>query len=103
MLIDEPAKVFVDHKIVERWRNFLTKNQFISEFDSITMLSDFGIITPRVASVTSLDELETALSVLNFPLVIKTAEAHLHKSDVGGVKLNIANQVRLAPHIRDER
>ena len=91
-IIDDPARAFVDHNIVERWRNFLTKHQFISEFDSITMLSEFGIITPRIASVTSLDELETALSILNFPVVVKTAEAHHHKSDVGGVKLNIAER-----------
>ena len=44
-IIDDPARAFVDHNIVERWRNFLTKHQFISEFDSITMLSEFGIIT----------------------------------------------------------
>ena len=39
-----------------------------------------------------MDELETALSILNFPLVVKTAEDHHHKSDVGGVRLNIAER-----------
>ncbi len=90
-IINNQAKAFVDQTIVKRWRSCLTKNQFISEFDGLTMLSEFGIITPKIASVTSLDELEAALSILDFPIVLKTAENHHHKSDVGGVKLNIAD------------
>ncbi len=88
---DEPARASVHYNTIKRWRSHIARNQPISEIDGLAMLSDFGIVTPRVASVTSLDELEATLSFLNFPLVIKTAEDHNHKSDVSGVKLNIGD------------
>ena len=61
----------------------------MSEANGLAMLADFGLATPRMARVASLEELDTALSQLHFPVAIKTAEDHAHKSDVGGVRLDI--------------
>jgi hypothetical protein len=55
------------------------------------MLSDFGITTPQMAHVTDADSLANAMDRLQPPLVLKTAEDHAHKSDVGGVALNLKN------------
>ena len=63
----------------------------LSEAEGLEMLDDFDVSVPRRASVTTADNLEGALSGLRFPLALKTAEDHAHKSDVGGVKLNIAD------------
>ena len=82
--------IFAD-EIVGRWRSRLAENTQLAEADGLAMLADFGLATPAMARVSSSQELETALSGLRFPLVVKTAENHAHKSDVGGVRLNIGS------------
>ena len=58
------------------------------------MLSDFGMATPGMAKVAAPEDLGIALASLRYPLVLKTAEDHAHKSDVGGVILNIADRAQ---------
>jgi len=84
-----PARSPCDDQVVARWRSRLAKDEPVSEADGLAMLADFGLVTPGMARVASLTELDAALSDLRFPVVIKTAEDHAHKSDVGGVRLNI--------------
>ena len=84
------TSIFAD-EIVGRWRSRLTENTQLAEADGLAMLADFGLTTPAIARVSSSQELDTALSGLRFPLVVKTAENHAHKSDVGGVRLNIGS------------
>ena len=83
------APVPYDDNVVARWRSHLAETATMSEANGLAMLADFGLATPRMARVASLDELDAALSQLHFPVVIKTAENHAHKSDVGGVRLDI--------------
>lgn len=80
-----------DDALVRRWRSRLADGRPFDEADGLAMLADFGLATPRMARVGSLAELDDALSVLRPPLVIKTAEDHAHKSDVGGVRLAITD------------
>ena len=86
---NRPANPSIDDQLVTRWRSRLAENGPISEAEGLAMLADFGLVTPRMAKVESVDELAAVLSDLHFPVVIKTAEDHAHKSDVGGVILNI--------------
>ncbi|MDB2391360.1 acetate--CoA ligase family protein [Alphaproteobacteria bacterium] len=77
--------------VVSRWRSRLTSKVPLAEADGLTMLADFGLSTPSMMNVASMADLEAALTDFNFPVVLKTAEDHAHKSDVGGVRLNIAD------------
>ena len=53
------------------------------------MLGDFGIASPPHVQIESVSEITGATAGLRFPVVLKTAEDHAHKSDVGGVVLNL--------------
>ncbi|MEM7168555.1 MAG: acetate--CoA ligase family protein [Pseudomonadota bacterium] len=72
----------------EGWRRS-TGGAPISAGDSFRILADFGIPSPRCIAVNSNQVLEDLTAGLNFPLVLKTAGDLAHKSDVGGVILNI--------------
>lgn len=68
----------------------------LSESDSLALLAAYGIRT--ATSVTIRDETELAEAGLRmtYPVVLKTADpAILHKSDVGGVMLDIADAAQL--------
>ena len=93
-----PARSPAEDQLVMRWRSRLAENAPLAEADGLAMLADFGLATPEMVRVASLHELEAALPDLRFPVVMKTAEDHAHKSDVGGVRLNIndADEARAA-------
>jgi succinyl-CoA synthetase beta subunit len=63
------------------------------------LLDAFGIPTVRALTATDKDELHRAARETGFPLVLKTANPTIaHKSDVGGVVLDIADEPTLARH-----
>ena len=76
------------------WRAILHEQGRLSEAEGLRMLSDFGIASPALAHVSGGGDVAAALDGLNFPVVLKTAEDHAHKSDVGGVILSPAQRVR---------
>jgi len=70
-----------------------------SEHDSKLLLRAAGISLPDEILVTDKDALEDAISKAGFPLVMKIQSRDIpHKSEVGGVRLNIAskNEARAA-------
>ncbi len=71
------------------WRNRLAAGFTLSEHEGLKMLSGYGIDCPRMARIDSVEELPDACKSLRFPAVLKTAEEHAHKSDVGGVVLSL--------------
>lgn len=73
-----------------KWRTRLSNGIALSETESLNLLSQYGmaIANPQEAS-NQVDTLKAVMQ-MNFPVVLKTAEPHIHhKSDVGGVKLNL--------------
>ncbi len=63
----------------------------MNEFEAKQVLREHGIQTPRGKVVNRIEEVESL--ELNYPLVAKVlSEKILHKSDVGGVLLNIQNR-----------
>jgi acetyl-CoA synthetase len=63
----------------------------LAEHEAKSALAAFGVPVPRSAVVSVRDAAEAALA-LGFPVVIKAADAALeHKSEVGGVVLNVRN------------
>src|SRR5450755_2825847 len=65
----------------------------LSEFDSKALLRAAGIALPDEVLVSGREELDAALARVGFPLVMKIQSRDIpHKSEVGGVRLNIATK-----------
>ena len=88
--IAQPKNI-VHEAVVSGWKARLADRTSLTEADGLTMLADFGLATPSMATVTSLAELNAAINNLAFPTVLKTAEDYAHKSDVDGVRLNLTS------------
>jgi acyl-CoA synthetase (NDP forming) len=64
-----------------------------------SLLAKFGIRVPKTIVVKSIEDVNDALSVLTLPVVVKVVSPDiLHKSDAGGVTVNVrsADEVREA-------
>jgi acetate---CoA ligase (ADP-forming) len=69
------------------------KSATLSEFDSKSLLRDAGIALPDEVLVSNRDELDAAIARAGFPLVLKIQSRDIpHKSEVGGVRVNIASK-----------
>ena len=69
-----------------------TSAQAFSEYDSKALLRAAGIDVPQDMLVTERGAVEAAAASIGFPLVMKIQSEDIpHKSEVGGVKVGIAN------------
>ncbi|HEY5128913.1 MAG TPA: acetate--CoA ligase family protein, partial [Bradyrhizobium sp.] len=69
------------------------KSPTMSEFDSKSLLRDAGIRLPEEVLVSKKSALDAAIALVGFPLVMKIQSRDLpHKSEVGGVRVNIASK-----------
>ena len=69
------------------------KSATLSEFDSKSLLREAGIALPDEVLVTERDGLDAAIARVGFPLVMKIQSRDIpHKSEVGGVRVNIATK-----------
>ena len=65
----------------------------LSEFDSKSLLRDAGIALPEEVLVADRDGLDAAMARAGFPLVMKIQSRDIpHKSEIGGVRINIATK-----------
>src|SRR5882757_24432 len=65
----------------------------LSEFDSKSLLRDAGIALPDEVLVAEKSALDAAIARVGFPLVMKIQSRDIpHKSEVGGVRVNIATK-----------
>ncbi len=65
----------------------------LSEFDSKSLLRDAGIALPDEMLVADRDGLDAAMARAGFPLVMKIQSRDIpHKSEIGGVRINIATK-----------
>jgi acetyltransferase len=68
----------------------------LSEVESLSILASYGVPTAESQVCSTPEAVEEAGKKMGFPLVLKTAEAGIdHKSDVGGVVLNIGTTDQL--------
>ena len=69
------------------------KSPTMSEFDSKSLLRDAGIWLPEEVLVTEREALDAAIARVGLPLVMKIQSPDIpHKSEVGGVRVNIATK-----------
>jgi acyl-CoA synthetase (NDP forming) len=73
----------------------------LDEFTSGEFLRAYGISVAERVAASSLDEVRQAAARLGYPLALKTAMGEAHKSDRGGVRLNLTNAEDLSAAYRD--
>ncbi|BDQ38776.1 acyl-CoA synthetase [Pseudodesulfovibrio nedwellii] len=74
-------------------REHMRRNQpEIVEFEAQQVLKAYGLPTPQTVLARSSDEAVAAAEEIGYPVVLKIASPDIsHKSDVGGVKVNLWN------------
>ena len=91
-LPEQTMSIPVAKKIRKAWRNRLRQEQPLDEAEGLSLLADYGIPTQKSFVIDHLDGALSAAQQLGYPVVLKTAmPGILHKSDVGGVKLNLVD------------
>ncbi len=79
-------------EVTKRWRERLCDPQPLDEVESLALLADYGVPVARAVRAASKDEALQAAAEIGYPVVLKTAEPGIeHKSEVGGVVLDLAD------------
>ena len=74
----------------------------LDEFAGKQLLAGFGISVPRAAVIKGADEAAAAFAKLTAPLVLKVMSPDiLHKSDAGGVRVNLKSAAETADAVRE--
>jgi acyl-CoA synthetase (NDP forming) len=83
-----------------RWRARLSDGHPLTEAEALRLLADFGLtVTPCAMAKDESEAVEAAMRI-GFPVALKTAGT-AHKSDVDGVRLNLADPAALRQAHRD--
>jgi acyl-CoA synthetase (NDP forming) len=81
-----------DQELVRRWQARLRDEDDFTEADALALLVDFGVPAVSTRQASSRDGAIAAAAQLGYPVVLKTAQPGIHhKSDQGGVILNITD------------
>ncbi len=94
----------VDSNKVRHWRRHLqmTENNYLTETKAMQILEDFDIAVPRSCAVDNLSSALECAQDIGYPVVLKScAEGLHHKTERGGVVLDIHNTEALTQHYRD--
>jgi len=86
-----------DPSVTARWRARLSESRGLTEGEGLDLLADYGVPVVAHVEVTDVEGAVAAAGEVGYPVVLKTAvPGILHKSDVGGVVLNLvdADEVR---------
>jgi len=71
-------------------KNAIREKRNLLEHECMALLLEYGVAAPRHALVKSADEALRAAKEIGYPVVLKiVSQDILHKSDVGGVKVNL--------------
>lgn len=88
--------------IAARWQARLTTSVTLDEYESSQLLADFGLPVNAAQPVTDIESAIRAAPALEYPVVLKTAQPGLlHKTDQGGVYLNLRNEGELRAAYRE--
>jgi succinyl-CoA synthetase beta subunit len=69
--------------------------------ETLSLLADYGIATPRMTVAQGLDAALAGAREIGFPVALKTANGIAHKSDADGVRLGIADEADLRAAYED--
>jgi acetate---CoA ligase (ADP-forming) len=87
----------------DHWQRVLgARTTALTEDEGYALLTDYGISVPRHSVAESAESALAAARIIGYPVALKTAMSGiLHKSDVGGVRLGLANDAELTAAYRD--
>jgi len=90
---EEPPQVDADkataQKVIKQYEG---KDAYLPQVEAFRVLAAYGIPVPKVAAIDGPGDLAAAGKAVGFPCVLKVDSADvIHKSDAGGVVLNIAD------------
>ena len=89
-------------EIVAKWKTALKDGSWLGERDALALLRDFAIASVACIPCANEEDLRSAATELDYPLVLKTAARGLtHKSDQGGVVTGIASREALESAYRE--
>ena len=89
-------------EVTSRWRARLAEPRLLTESEGLDLLSDYGVPTMPYRVVDDPADAVAAANEIGHPVVMKTAvPGILHKSDVGGVALNLSDDDAVAEAYRD--
>jgi len=72
------------------------QDSYLPQAEAFALLAHYGIPVPRCVTVRTVGELAAAAKRVGFPCVLKVDSAEvIHKSDEGGVALNLGDQAAL--------
>ena len=98
----QPAAVALEPSQVRELRRQLERaGDPLDEFASKQILRAYGISTPVEGVATSLNEALRIAERIGYPAALKTAAGVIHKSDRGGVRLNLRDAASLAVAYRE--
>jgi acetate---CoA ligase (ADP-forming) len=76
----------------DRWRERLGRVEPFTEAEALDLLADYGLPVTPYREASSAEEAVAAAAEVGFPVALKTAAPGIgHKSDVGGVILDLAD------------
>jgi acetyltransferase len=95
---EAPPELVVDRaaadKIVKKYEG---KNAYIPQVDAFALLQAYGIPTPKVVGLRAEDDVVDVAKAVGYPCVLKIDSTEVvHKSDEGGVVLNIKDDKELS-------
>jgi len=80
-----------NRSLIDKWRRRLENGGALGEYEALALMSDWGIPVVSHRRVDSRERAIGAANALGYPVVLKTANPEVHhKTDVGGVEVNIA-------------
>jgi acetate---CoA ligase (ADP-forming) len=99
----EPPQFEVDRKVVEEIvRNAGAEGRDLLLTEAVAVLEGYGIPTAQSVAAATVEAAQAAAERMGYPVAIKViAEQISHKSDVGGVQLNLRNAPALAEAFED--
>jgi acetyltransferase len=96
--VEAPPELAADRATADEiLRNHEGRDTYLPQADAFAILTAYGIPTPKLRVITGPKDLESAAEYVGFPCVLKIDSAEvIHKSDEGGVLLDIEDGEALA-------
>lgn len=88
-------------EVSERWRARLADGKPLLDAEALDLLADYGVAAAARRLAGSLAEAVAAADEIGYPVALKTAEDHPHKTELKGVMLGLSSRRALAEAYAD--